>query len=155
MSEQHTFVALVQFNVSATDVGSFEATQVALASAIQVGLSAQVMEVKLYSVADQAIALALGESPPARNGPDARPPSSKPSDRDQVIEEYSHAGMTVQIFRGAGRRHPATYFAVVTNPLIKNPSGGVISASTYAELKERAQARAEQKARKTQNWLAT
>ena len=131
---------LVQVLIQMTPLASqsAEATKAALRSAIQVGLNAQVLELNVYPIA-------------AEDGADhmeaeTQIPHSKPSDRDQVVEEYVHSGMQVQIYRDAGRRSPPTYFAVVLNPNAKNPSGAVIHAKSYAELKQTAEARAERKA---------
>lgn len=54
--------------------------------------------------------------------------------------------MQVQICRDAGSKSPPTYYAVVLNPTVKNPSGAVIEAKSYAELKQAAEARTERKA---------
>lgn len=113
-----------------------EATKAALRSAIQVGLNAQVLELNLYPISSE-------------DG--ARPvkiqiPHSEPSDHDQVVEEYVHSGMQVRIYRDAGRKSPPTHYAVVLNPNVKNPSGALIEAKSYPELKRVAEARAERKA---------
>lgn len=101
-----------------------------------VGLNAQVLELNVYPIA-------------AEDG--ARPvkaqiPHSEPSDHDQVVEEYVHSGMQVRIYRDAGRKSPPTHYAVVLNPNVKNPSGSLIEAKSYAEVKQAAEARAERKA---------
>lgn len=74
--------------------------------------------------------------------------ATESSDRDQVIEEYSHHGMLIRIYRDAevGLQGP-TYFGVVTNPNVKNPSGAVFgSGESIEEIKKIAEARAERKA---------
>jgi hypothetical protein len=82
-----------------------------------------------------------------------KPPPSVASDKDEVIEQYTHAGMLVEIYRAAGRGRPR-YFAVVVNPAIKNPTGAVIDASSYAGLRAAAEVRAESKAAAWQRKLA-
>jgi len=67
-------------------------------------------------------------------------------DRGYSYRVTYHSGMRVQIFRNAGPKSPPTYFAVVVNPNVKNPSGAVLHAKSYAELKQVAEARAERKA---------
>lgn len=135
MAENHRILAhiLIEKNPLA-DQGT-EATKAALRSAIQVGLNARVLELHVYPIAEDG----------ARHVK-ARIPHSEPSDRDQVVEEYVHSGMRVQIFRNAGPTSPPTYFAVVVNPNVKNPSGAVLHAKPYTELKQVAEARAERKA---------
>jgi hypothetical protein len=64
----------------------------------------------------------------------------------RLIEEYVHSGMQVRICRDAGPTSPPTYYGVVLNPNAKNPSGAVIEAKSYAELKQAAEALAERKA---------
>ncbi len=76
----------------------------------------------------------------------AQIPHSEPSGHDQIVEEYMHSGMQVQIYREAGQKSPPGYFAVVLNPNAKNPSGAVLDAKSYTELKQVAEARAERKA---------
>lgn len=78
--------------------------------------------------------------------PSLVPPPSTASDKDQVIEEYSHAGMTIQICRDAGLSKRPTYYAVVINPATKTQSGSPVDASSYAELRAAAAVRAERKA---------
>lgn len=73
-------------------------------------------------------------------------PHSEPSDHDQVVEEYVHCGMQVRIYRDAGRKSQPTHYAVVLNPNVKNPSGALIEAKSYVEVKQAAEARAERKA---------
>lgn len=85
--------------------------------------------------------------------PERKPPPSVASEKDEVIEEYIHAGMVVEIFRAAGRGKPS-YFAVVVNPAIKNATGAVIDASNYAGLRAAAEDRAERKAAAWQRKLA-
>lgn len=116
---------------SAADLTSVKA---ALKSAIQVGLNAQVLSIEAYPLAAEA------PLPPAAS----TIPASEPSDKDQVIEKYLHSGMTVEIMRCAGRGQPS-YFAVVTNPAAKYPSGAVIDADSYAQVKEAAEERAQRK----------
>lgn len=108
----------------------------ALRSAIQVGLNAHVLELNVYALSP--------DMQPKHPGVSA--PRSEGSEDDQVIEEYEHCGMSVRIFREAGLRTPPKYFAVVMNPAAKNPTGGVIEANSYAELRAAADARAERKA---------
>jgi len=113
---------------------SAESISAALRSAIQVGLSATVLDLKVYCLA-------------GRYFPESgdMPPHSVTSDKDEVIEKYVHCDMEIQVYRAAGRRSPPRYFAVVVNPSVKNASGSVIDASSYAELKKSAEARAERK----------
>ena len=128
---------------------SLEATVAALRSAIQVGLNGNVLSLDAFPLA--AAPQEQAPQQPTR----AKPPPSKPSDRDQVVEEYTHSGMTVQIWRNAGRTTRPTYFAVVVNPQAKQPSGAVISAGSYQELKGIAETRAERKAELLQRRKAT
>ncbi|MDR6536985.1 hypothetical protein [Variovorax soli] len=54
--------------------------------------------------------------------------------------------MTVRIYRDAGKAARPTFYGVVTNPQAKQPSGALITAGTYQELRSMAEARAERKA---------
>jgi len=77
---------------------------------------------------------------------EAKPPPSIASEKDQVIEEYLHSGIKIQIYRqGGASKHP-TYFAVVMNPAAKSPTGGLVDAPSYVELRTAAEARAEWRA---------
>ncbi|MDM0025922.1 hypothetical protein [Variovorax saccharolyticus] len=116
---------------------ALEAIQAALKSAIQVGLNGQVLSLDAYPLAPDA-ALAPQPATPI--------PHSEPSDKDQVVEEYMHSGMQIEIYRNAGLRGQPTYFAVVSNPAVKSPTGAVIDANSDAELKKAAEVRAERKA---------
>lgn len=136
MAENRRILAHVLIEMNSLAGQGAEATKAALRSAIQVGLNAQVLELHVYPIAAEDGARHVK----------AQIPHSEPSDRDQVVEEYVHSGMRVQIFRNAGPKSPPTYFAVVVNPNVKNPSGGVLHAKSYAELKQVAEARAERKA---------
>ncbi len=76
--------------------------------------------------------------------PELKFPPSKASDREQVLEVYSHCGMKIEICREAGRAWRPTYFAVVINPNSKTKSGTAVEGSfTYSELRAAAEARAE------------
>lgn len=77
---------------------------------------------------------------------EAKPPASVASDKDQVIEEYFHAGMKIQICRDAGISRRPTYYAVVINPATKTQSGSPVDAGSYTELRAAAAVRAERKA---------
>ncbi|WPH15939.1 hypothetical protein [Variovorax paradoxus] len=136
MAENRRILAHVLIEMNPLTGQGAEATKAALRSAIQVGSNAQVLELNVYPIA-------AGDG--ARRVK-AQIPHSEPSDHDQVVEEYVHSGMQVQIFRNAGSKSPPTYFAVVVNPNVKNPSGGVLHAKSYTELKQVAEARAERKA---------
>jgi hypothetical protein len=135
MNDRRRIVAHVFFDIPPTNGMSLEAAQAALRSAIQVGLNAQVLDIKISELdADTAV-----------SSPGTTPPNSSPSALEQVVEEYSHCGMIVKIYRDAGRRSPPTYFAIVLNPAVKNATGGLITAKSYAQLKRAAEARAERK----------
>ena len=75
-----------------------------------------------------------------------KPPPSVASDKDEVIEEYIHAGMKVRIYRDAGRKQRPTYFAVVINLATNSQTGSLVDANNYPELRAAAEARAERKA---------
>ncbi|WP_422085426.1 helix-turn-helix domain-containing protein [Variovorax sp.] len=99
----------------------------------------------------KALNLASAPGAPSRQAdsapePSLMPPHSAASDKDQVIEEYSHAGMTIQICRDAGLSKRPTYYAVVINPATKTRSGSPVDGSSYAELRAAAAVRAERKA---------
>lgn len=83
-----------------------------------------------------------------------KPPPSVPSDKDEVIEEYMHAGMKVQIYLDAGRKQRPTYFAVVINLTRNSQTGSVVDANNYPELRAAAEAHAERKAVLWQRRLA-
>lgn len=83
---------------------------------------------------------------PATNILEVKPPPSKASHRDQVVEAYFHHGMKIEIYRDAGMQRRPTYFAVVINPMSKTQSGSTVDANSYVELKAAAEARAERKA---------
>lgn len=136
MAEKRRILAhvLIEMDPLADQVA--EATKAALRSAIQVGLNARVLELNIYPIAAEDGARRVK----------AQIPHSEPSDHDQVVEEYMHSGMQVQIFRDSGHRSPPTYYALVLNPNVKNPTGALIEAKSYAELKQAAEARAERKA---------
>jgi hypothetical protein len=136
MAENRRILAHVLIEMNPLAGQGAEATKAALRSAIQVGLNAQVLELDVYPIAVEDGAHHVK----------AQIPHSEPSDRDQVVEEYMHSGMQVQIYREAGQRSPPGYFAVVLNPNAKNPSGAVLDAKSYTELKQFAEARAERKA---------
>ena len=136
MAENRRILAHVLIEVNPLVDRDAQATKAALRSAIQVGLNAQVLELKVYPIAAED---------GTRHGK-TQIPRSEPSDHDQVVEEYLHSGMQVKIYRDAGPKSPPTYYAVVTNPNVKSPSGGVIEAKSYADLKQAAEARAERKA---------
>lgn len=136
MAENHRILAHVLIEMNPLAGQGAEATKAALRSAIRVGLNAQVLELHVYPIAAEDGACPVK----------AQIPHSEPSDHDQVIEEYVHSGMQVRIYRDAGRKSPPTHYAVVLNPNVKNPSGALIEAKSYAELKQAAEARAERKA---------
>jgi len=136
MAENHRILAHVLIEMNPLADQGADATKAALRSAIQVGLNAQVLELNVYPIAAEDSARHVK----------AQIPHSDPSDHDQVVDEYLHSGMQVQIYRDAGPKSPPTYYAVVTNPNVKNPSGAVIESKSYAELKQVAEARAERKA---------
>jgi hypothetical protein len=75
-----------------------------------------------------------------------KPPPSVASERDEVIEEYIHAGMKIQIYRDAGLNRRPTYFAVVINLATNTQSGSLVEANSYPELRAAAKVRAERKA---------
>ena len=54
--------------------------------------------------------------------------------------------MKVQIYRDSGLASRPTYYATVSNPNAKYPTGALVEARAYAELKQGAEARAERKA---------
>lgn len=85
---------------------------------------------------------------------EAKPPASVASDKDQVVEEYLHAGMKIQICRDAGFSRRPTYYAVVINPATKTQSGSPVDAGSYTELRAAAAVRAEHKANLWQKRLA-
>jgi len=124
MTANRRILAHVVIETSANESISNEAMAAALRSAIQVGLNARVLELNVFALSP--------DMPPKHPGVHA--PHSEGSEDDQVIEEYEHRGMLVKIFREAGLRKPPKYFAVVMNPGVKNPTGGVIEASSYGEL---------------------
>jgi len=136
MAENRRILAHVLIEMNPHAGQGAEATKAALRSAIQVGLNAQVLELNVYPIAAEDRTLHVKE----------QIPHSEASNRDQVVEEYVHSCMRVQIFRNAGPKSPPTYFAVVVNPNVKNPSGAVLHARSYTELKQVAEARAERKA---------
>jgi hypothetical protein len=136
MTANRRILAHVVIETSANESISNEAMAAALRSAIQVGLNARVLELNVFALSP--------DMQPKHPGVHA--PHSEGSEDDQVIEEYEHCGMLVKIFREAGLRKPPKYFAVVMNPGVKNPTGGVIEASSYGELRAAADARAERKA---------
>lgn len=136
MAENRRILAHVLIELNPLASQDAEATEAALRSAIQVGLNAQVLELNVYPIAAEDGARHVK----------AQIPHSEPSDRDQVVEEYMHSGMQVRIYRDAGPKSPPTHFAVVMNPNAKSPSGAVIDAKSYTELKQAAEARAERKA---------
>lgn len=136
MAENRRILAHVLIEMNPHAGQGAEATKAALRSAIQVGLNAQVLELNVYPIAADDDARHVK----------AQIQHSEASDRDQVVEEYVHSGMRVQIFRNAGPKSPPTHFAVVVNPNVKNPSGAVLQAKSYTELKQIAEARAERKA---------
>lgn len=138
MAQHRRILAQVLIEISPLASRSADATKAALRSAIQVGLNAQVLELNVYPIAT--------EDGTSQVESEVSIPHSAPSDRDRVIEEYAHSGMQVQIYRNAGRRTPPSYFAVVLNPNVKSPTGAVMHADSYAELKRVAEARAERKA---------
>lgn len=136
MAENRRILAHVLIEMNPLADQGADATKAALRSAIQVGLNAQVLELNVYPIAAEDSARHVK----------AQIPHSDPSDHDQVVDEYLHSGMQVQIYRDAGPKSPPTYYAVVTNPNVKNLSGAVIESKSYAELKQVAEARAERKA---------
>lgn len=136
MAENRRILAHVLIEMNPLADQGADATKAALRSAIQVGLNARVLELNVFPIAAEDGARHVK----------AQIPHSGPSDHDQIVEEYMHSGMQVQIFRDSGRRSPPTYYAVVLNPKVKNPSGSVIAAKSYAELKQAAEARAERRA---------
>jgi hypothetical protein len=136
MAMNRRILAHVVIETSADESTSNEAMVAALRSAIQVGLHARVLELNVY-------ALSPDMQP---KHPGVHPPRSEASENDQVIESYEQSGMVVKIYREAGLRTPPKHFAVVLNPAAKNPTGGVIQANSYGELRAAANARAERKA---------
>lgn len=136
MAENRRILAHVLIEMNPLADQGADATKAALRSAIQVGLNARVLELSVFPIAAEDGARHVK----------AQIPHSEPSDHDQIVEEYMHSGMQVQIYREAGQKSPPGYFAVVLNPNAKNPSGAVLDAKSYTELKQVAEARAERKA---------
>jgi len=136
MAENRRILADVLIEMNPLAGQCAQAIKAALRSAIQVGLNAHVLELNVYPIAEEDGARHLK----------AQIPHSEPSDHDQVVDEYVHSGMQIRIYRDAGRKSPPTHYAVVLNPNVKNPSGALIEAKSYGELKQVAEARAERKA---------
>lgn len=112
MAENRRILAHVLIEMNPLAGQGAEATKAALRSAIQVGLNAQVLELDVYPIAVEDGAHHVK----------AQIPHSEPSDRDQVVEEYMHSGMQVQIYREAGQRSPPGYFAVVLTRMRRIPA---------------------------------
>jgi len=135
MADKRRILVNVILELGPNGPESTEAIKAAVQAALQVGLSSHVQDLRVSKLDDQVMI----------QNPNDNPPASKPSSKDQVIEEYLHSNMLIRISREAGKKIVPSYFAVVWNTQINNPSGSLIHAKSYSELKAAAEARAERK----------
>lgn len=135
MTEKRRLFVQAVLELSPEVAANVEAITASVRAAIQVGLGAQVLQINAHLLAPEVHATHL----------DVGAPYSEPDERDRLIEQYDHSGMQVQIYRASGTDLPVSYFALLKKPSDKGPSGVVMEAETYLQLKQVAELRAERR----------